>query len=182
VSVFFTGSSPGTTPPSTAPPVSTPPVTTPPVSTAPPKVTGLTKAGTALGCSQGTWSHDPTAYAYQWYRNGTLLAGFTSSTYKLGTLDEGTKLKCVVTATNAGGHASATSNAVTIPIPKVRHCPGATGSMTGTTIGQIRLGMTRSRARYRYRRHSNRGKQPRLNRSLQQRVVRGTLDVGTTCG
>jgi hypothetical protein len=31
--------------------------------------------------------------------------------------------------------------------------------MTGTTIGQIRLGMTRSRARYRYRRHSNRGKQ-----------------------
>ena len=43
-----------------------------------------------------------------------------------------------------------------IPIPKVRRCPGATGSMNGTTIGQIRLGMTRSRARYLYRQHSNR--------------------------
>ena len=46
-----------------------------------------------------------------------------------------------------------------IPIPKVPLCPGATGSMTGTSIGQITLGMTRTRARYLYRHHSNRGKQ-----------------------
>jgi hypothetical protein len=31
--------------------------------------------------------------------------------------------------------------------------------MTGTTIGQISLGMTRGRARFLYRHHSNRGKQ-----------------------
>jgi hypothetical protein len=31
--------------------------------------------------------------------------------------------------------------------------------MTGTSIGQITLGMARSRARYPYRHHSNRGKQ-----------------------
>jgi len=98
-------------------------------------------------------------FAYQWYRNDTLLAGFTSSTYTLGALDAGTTLMCVVTASNTVGKASATSNAVKIPIDKVAHCPGATGSMTGTTIGQITLGMTRSRARYMYRQHSDRGKQ-----------------------
>jgi hypothetical protein len=133
--------------------------TAPPANTAPPRVTGPTTAGGTLSCSRGSWKNNPTAYAYQWYRNGTLLAGFTASTYKLGTLDEGTTLTCVVTASNAGGQASAQSNAVKIPIPKVPRCPGATGSMTGTTIGQITLGMTLQRARYLYRRHSNRGRQ-----------------------
>ncbi len=89
------------------------------------------------------WTNDPTSYTDQWYHNGTLLAGFTVPTYTLGTLDEGTTLKCVVTAINAAGQASATSNAV-----KVR-----------TTIGQMHLRMTRSRARYLYRQRSNRGKQ-----------------------
>ena len=131
----------------------------PPANTTAPKVTGSAKADGTLSCSRGSWTNNPTSYAYQWYRNGTLLAGFTTSTYRLGTLDEGTTLKCVVTASNVAGQASATSNAVTIPIPKVARCPAATGSMTGTTIGQIRLGMTRSRARYLYRRHSNRGRQ-----------------------
>ena len=42
--------------------------------------------------------------------------------------------------------------------PDVRRCPGATGTMTGTSIGQIRLGMTRSRARHLYRHHFDRGK------------------------
>ena len=133
--------------------------TPPPANITPPAITGKPKAGTKLTCSTGSWTNDPTSYAYHWYRNGTLLAGFTTSTHTLGTLDEGTTLKCVVTANNAGGQASAQSNAVKIRIPKVPQCPGATGSMTGTTIGQIALGMTRARARYVYRHHSNRGKQ-----------------------
>ena len=122
-------------------------------------MTGSAKAGATLSCSRGGWNNNPTTFAYQWHRDGTSLAGFTGSTYRLGTLDEGTTLMCVVTASNAGRQASAQSNAVKIPIPKVPLCPGATGSMTGTTIGQIALGMTRSRARYLYRQHSNRGKQ-----------------------
>jgi 6-phosphogluconolactonase len=130
-----------------------------PVSKAPPRVTGPARSGRTLSCSRGSWTNNPTTYAFQWYRNSAPLAGFNSSTYKLGTLDEGTTLTCVVTASNSAGHASARSNAVKIPIPKVARCPGATGSMTGTTIGQIKLGMTRTRARYLYRRHSNHGKQ-----------------------
>lgn len=83
----------------------------------------------------------------------------TRPTYAVGTLDEGTTLTCVVTAINADGQASARSNATKAPIPYVARCPGATGTMTGTSIGKIVLGMTRSRARYLYRQHSNRGKQ-----------------------
>ena len=135
------------------------PITAPPADGVRPTVNGTLKAGATLKCLAGSWTNAPTAYSYQWYRNGTLLAGFTGSMYRLETLDEGTTLKCVVTASNSAGQASAQSNTVTIPIPKVAACPGATGSMTGTTIGQITLGLTRSRARYLYRHHSNRGKQ-----------------------
>ena len=138
------------------------PITAPtlaPQDTTPPVITGPASAGHTLRCSTGTWANDPIGYAYQWYRDGTPLAGASASTYALGTLDEGTTLTCVVTAFNAAGQASATSNAVRVPIPHVPRCPGATGVMTGTSIGQIKLGMTRARAEYLYRRHSNRGKQ-----------------------
>jgi len=147
-----TGASGGTG----APPVSTEP---PPVSTRPPAITGTAKAGVTLTCSLGGWRNLPTSVTYQWYRNGTPLANVTGPSYTVGTLDEGTTLTCVVTASNAGGSTTANTNAVKVPVPVVPHCPAATGVMTGTTIGQIRLGMTRGAARYLYRHHSNRGKE-----------------------
>ena len=111
-----------------------------------------------LRCSRGSWTNDPTAYTYQWYRNGAALARASKSSYTLGTLDEGTRLTCAVTARNVAGQGSATSNTVHIPIPHVPGCPAATETMTGTTIGQIKLGMTRTRAEYLYRHHSHRGR------------------------
>ncbi|MGO9823248.1 MAG: DUF6923 family protein [Solirubrobacteraceae bacterium] len=131
--------------------------TTCPVSTAKPRVTGRLLRHDVLSCSRGSWTNDPTTYTYQWYRNDAPLAGFSASRYRLGTMDEGTTLACAVTAGNAAGQGSAASNGVKIPIPHVSGCPGATGTMTGTTIGQIALGMTRTRAEYLYRRHSDRG-------------------------
>ena len=135
------------------------PVIVPPGNVTPPAINGTLKPGTTLACFAENWTNEPTFYAYQWYRDGTLLAGFTGSTYVLGTLDQGTTLTCVVTAINAAGQASATSKPVKVPIPYVPRCPAATGKMTGTTIGLIQLGMTCGRARYLYRQHSNRGKQ-----------------------
>jgi hypothetical protein len=131
--------------------------TTCPVSTAKPRVTGGLLPHDVLSCSRGSWTNDPTTYTYQWYRNDAPLAGFRASRFRLGTMDEGTTLTCAVTAGNAAGQGSAASNGVKIPIPHVSGCPGATGTMTGTTIGQIVLGMTRTRAEYLYRRHSDRG-------------------------
>ena len=148
-------------PPTTTTTTTTSPTTpTPqrPVNTSPPVITGTPAAGRTLTCSTGTWDNDPTKFTYQWNRNGTVLFGTTRSTYAVGTLDEGTSLTCTVTAANAAGSASAVSLPVRVPIPRVRRCPGAAGEMTGTTIGQIQLGMTRGRARYLYRRHSDRGK------------------------
>jgi hypothetical protein len=130
-----------------------------PVNTARPVISGTPQAGTRLSCSVGGWTNPATSFTYQWYRNGTLLAGFTGSTYTLGTLDEGTTIACVVTASSPGGSASAQSKTVKVSVPYVAHCPAATGTMTGTTIGQAQLGMTRARARYLYRQHTNRGKQ-----------------------
>jgi hypothetical protein len=43
-----------------------------------------------LSCSRRSWKNNPTTFAYQWSRDGTSLAGFTGSTYRLETLDEGT--------------------------------------------------------------------------------------------
>ena len=96
-----------------------------PASTSPPRVSGTRRAGAKLSCSTGGWNSGPTSYTYQWYRDGTPLAGFTAPSYTLGTLDEGTTLTCVVTAINGAGHTAATSGAVKIPIPYVAKCPGA---------------------------------------------------------
>ena len=130
-----------------------------PGSTAAPTIKGSAKPGKKLTCSQGRWTNDPTGYTYQWYDNGSPLAGATDPTYTVPTLEEGTTLTCVVTATNAGGSASATSKGVKIPIPYVPKCPGATGRLSGTTLGLIKLGASRSREHYLYRHHSDHGKQ-----------------------
>jgi hypothetical protein len=129
-----------------------------PVNTAPPVITGTPKRGNRVSCSPGTWTNNPTSFGYQWERNGTPLAGAAGHTYLLGRLDEGTTMVCVVTAKNAAGSAAAHSNKVKVTLPAVAGCPAARGKMAGRKIGQIRLGMTRAQARFRYRHHSNHGK------------------------
>ena len=134
------------------------PQTKPPMSTGRPVVTGKPKAGERLTCSAGTWTNAPKSFTYQWNRNGSALDGATSPAHVVDTLDEGATLTCTVTAKTSAGSASATSKPVKIPIPFVAHCPGATGSLSGSTIGLIHLGMTRSQARRAYAHHSNRGR------------------------
>jgi hypothetical protein len=131
----------------------------PPVSSGAPTITGKPAAGQTLTCSQGTWTNSPTGFTYQWFDNGTPLAGATAATYTVTTLEEGTALTCAVTATNAAGAATATSAAVQIPIPVVPHCPGATGTLSATTLGLVKLGSTRKQEHFLYRHHSDRGKQ-----------------------
>jgi hypothetical protein len=134
------------------------PQTKPPMSTGRPVITGKPKAGDRLTCSAGTWTNAPKSFTYQWNRNGSALDGATSPTHVVDTLDEGATLTCTVTAKTSAGSASATSKPVKIPIPFVAHCPGATGSLSGSTIGLIHLGMTRTQARRAYAHHSNRGR------------------------
>jgi hypothetical protein len=68
-------------------------------------------------------------------------------------------LTCNVSASNAIGKSSpATSKGVKVPVPHVQKCPGATGKLDGTTLGLVKLGMTRKEAGAKYKHSSNRGK------------------------
>lgn len=84
----------------------------PPVNTVAPVISGTATEGQTLTSTQGTWSPAGTSYAYQWKRDGANISGATSTTYVLVTADVGALITCTVTATNADGSASATSNSL----------------------------------------------------------------------
>lgn len=88
--------------------------TPPPVNTVAPVVSGNAVVGQTLTTTNGTWSNTPTSYTYQWYRGASAIGSATSSTYVLVQADASntSNIKCVVTATNAAGSASADSNTV----------------------------------------------------------------------
>lgn len=97
-----------------------------PANTVAPAITGNQWTGQTVTCSTGTWTGTPSGYAYQWKRNGTNISGATSSTYVLQAADEGTSVKCTVTASNTAGSVSADSNTIS-PVA----APTAPGQVTG---------------------------------------------------
>ena len=136
-------------------------VTLPPApqDTTVPTITGTPKASSTLSCAHGGWTSSPTTYTYQWSRGGTPIQGATGATYKVQKADEGSTLTCAVTAANAGGTGTAAnSGAIKVLVPFVPHCPGATGTLSGTTLGRLRLGMTRAQAHHAYPDSSSRHK------------------------
>ncbi|MGH2874023.1 MAG: putative Ig domain-containing protein [Solirubrobacteraceae bacterium] len=133
---------------------------TPPASTKAPTISGSPRAGRQLTCAPGSWTGSPTSYSYQWNRDGTPIAGATRSTYTVAVIDQGNTLTCAVTATNqAGTGLSAISAGVLVRVPFVARCPAATGKLSGTTLGLLKLGETRKRAERTYSHSSDRGKQ-----------------------
>ena len=124
----------------------------PPQSNSPPTIAGQGKAGIKVSCSQGSWSNTPTSYSYKWERGGTPIDDATSSTYVVQAGDEGLGLTCTVTASNSAGPGQpATSAPLGVPVPSVAHCPAATGSLGGLSVGLVRLGMTSQQARRAYK-------------------------------
>ena len=120
-----------------------------------PQVRGTAKAGRVLDCSTGASSNSPSALGYRWSRNGTPIVGATSPTYKVQKIDEGNLLTC--TMIPAGGGSTFTSPSVRVSVPAVARCPAATGKLSGTKLGLIKLGMTRKQTQHAYRRSSTRG-------------------------
>jgi hypothetical protein len=86
-----------------------------PANTEAPQLTGTTAVGTMLSCSPGSWKNSPTSYAYSWLRDGDPISGQGASTYLVQSIDAGFGISCEVTAGNAAGSASATSNTLQIP-------------------------------------------------------------------
>jgi hypothetical protein len=93
-----------------------------PANTTKPTISGTVREGQTLTVSNGTWQNAPTSYRYQWQRCDATgvgcvnLASQTQQTYTLDADDVGKTLRAVVTAVNADGNASATSE-TTAPVP-----------------------------------------------------------------
>ena len=103
----------------------------PPAGSASPTITGTPAVGQTLSCDNGVWFNAPTSYTYQW--NGTAGSPTTNPTYTVVAGDLGHTISCTVTATNAHGSASATSNSVLIvALPANTSPPVISGA---TTIG-----------------------------------------------
>jgi hypothetical protein len=94
-------------------------VIAPPRNTVLPAITGQKRVGATLTVSNGTWTgSQPMTFTYQWLRctttalsSCTEISGATSKTYVATTADYDRRLRARVTATNAGGTGTATSNA-----------------------------------------------------------------------
>lgn len=87
-----------------------------PVNTVAPTTSGSATVGGTRTATTGTWTGNPTpTYAYQWQKNistvWTNISGQTASTY---TLTEEGDFRCVVTATNSQGSASANTSSFTV--------------------------------------------------------------------
>jgi hypothetical protein len=87
----------------------------PPVSLAPPTISGTPLPDQKLEASPGTWAGTaPFAYEYQWSSCNVMgeclpIAGATASTYTVAPLEVASALEVQVTAINAAGSATATS-------------------------------------------------------------------------
>jgi hypothetical protein len=96
-----------------------------PKNTAPPTISGTPKVGQQLSADPGTWSGNPTSFAYQWQRCDADVAacsnvvGATGKTYGVLAGDLGYRLRVMVTARNAKGSATATSAITTVVAPAV---------------------------------------------------------------
>jgi hypothetical protein len=98
------------------------PTVTSPTDIAPPTISGSAREGETLSAVNGTWSGEPTSFAYQWQDCNSSgeacsdIAGATASTRTLIAGDVGHTLRVVVTATASSG---ATGTATSAPTATV---------------------------------------------------------------
>jgi hypothetical protein len=107
-----------------------------------PTISGSARQGQTLTASNGTWSSSPTSFSYQWQHcniDGTGCAdisGATKQTYTLLVGDVDHRVVVQVTATNADGHATASSD----PTEVVSAATGPTNSTKPTITGSATVG------------------------------------------
>ena len=104
-----------------------------PSTTSPPTISGTNQQGQTLSASPGSWSGTtPVSYAYQWKRcdsgggSCAAIAGASSTTYLLASLDVGSTMRVSVTASNSAGSTTASSAATAV----VTAAPSLSASLT----------------------------------------------------
>jgi hypothetical protein len=95
-----------------------------PTNTARPTITGEARVGQELTAENGTWTGNPTSFAYQWQRcdiDAVIcldVGGATGKTYGIREIDIGFRLRVEVTARNAMGSGMAVSAPTDIVDPR----------------------------------------------------------------
>jgi hypothetical protein len=129
-----------------------------PRNTAAPSISGTPQVGEELTAEDGTWTGNPTDFAYQWQRcdvdvaSCTNVVGATGKTYGVRIADLGYRLRVAVTARNARGSATANSAISAIVAPTVT----ITNNRPTLTIISVRFSGARVYARFRICDDSNR--------------------------
>ena len=101
-----------------------------------PTISGTAAVGSTLTAAPGNWTTG-TALSYQWYRNGTAIAGATGATRVLAAVDQGATLTVRVTGTKAG-YATATKESA----PTATVVAGTLVAPTPTITGALAVGST----------------------------------------
>jgi hypothetical protein len=110
-----------TQPPSgTTSPTGGPPTNPAPVIGSLPTISGTAQQGDVLTAGHGSWTNNPTSYAYQWQRCVaavcTNISGATGTSYVLQSSDVGDTVVVVVIASNAGGSSAPAVSAPTVTV------------------------------------------------------------------
>lgn len=85
-----------------------------PVNTVLPVISGLALPSETLSATAGTWTGVGNTYSFIWLRDGEEMDEETSNSYDVTEEDVGVEISVKVTAQNASGQVSATSEAVVI--------------------------------------------------------------------
>lgn len=100
-----------------------------------PRITGATSLGSTLTANVGTYAPAPSAYAYQWYRNGAGISGARYRTYRLNAADNGRSITVRVSASRIYSDTRvAMSPALKIPVWPVTVLRGDGTYRVGTQI------------------------------------------------
>jgi secreted trypsin-like serine protease len=104
-----------------------------------PTLSGAAVVGARLSCAPGSWTGGP-SFSYQFVRStGTGDVGVASSgpaDYTVTAADAGTALRCIVTATNAGGKGVAETARIG-PVPGVNKNPGSNSLDKNAPVAKV---------------------------------------------
>jgi hypothetical protein len=95
-------------------------------------IQGSRHVGQKLFAKAVSWSPVADATAYQWYRNGALIAGATDSSYTLTASDDGTKVSVKRTDSRAGYTTASKTSTSTVPIGDPYFTDNGVLMITGT--------------------------------------------------
>jgi len=167
-----------------------------PQNTSLPSVSGSARDGSTVTASHGTWSNSPASYTYAWQscdsQGGNckaIGAGNTGKQYTVTTADVGSRLRVIVTATNASGSASATSRTTgTVTATGVAPVNTSPPVISGTTKENQVLtvapgGWTGSPAptfTYQWQRCATAGACTDISGAVAATYTAGSVDVGNT--